>query len=84
MAESETESRSKVESRESGEQPTRAKPRVASVVIYRDRKGEWRWKALAANHKTVSESGEGYRNRPWARKMALEMFPDAKVVWGDK
>jgi uncharacterized protein YegP (UPF0339 family) len=56
--------------------------KVAAVEVYRDSKGEWRWKAKSANGKVVADSAEGYRNRPWARKMAVDLYPDAKVVWG--
>ena len=66
------------------ESKPKPKPKVVSVLIYKDRSGEWRWKGLAGNKNIIAESGEGYRNRPWARRMALEMFPDAKVVWGPK
>jgi uncharacterized protein YegP (UPF0339 family) len=30
--------------------------------LYRDAKGEWRWRAVAKNHKTTGDSGEGYAN----------------------
>jgi len=63
--------------------PVERKPvRVAFVEVYRDSAEEWRWKAKAANGKVVADSGEGYRNRPWARRMAKELYPEAKVVWG--
>lgn len=58
--------------------------KVSKVEIYKDKAGEWRWKAKSSNGRVVAESGEGYRNRPWARRMALEMYPDATVVWGAK
>lgn len=31
--------------------------------IYQDKKGEWRWRLRAANHRIVADSGEGYKNR---------------------
>lgn len=35
-----------------------AKPR--RVHLYRDKAGDWRWRLVAVNGKTVAESGEGY------------------------
>ena len=65
------------------EKPAERKPvKVAAVEIYRDKQGEWRWKAKSSNGKVVADSAEGYRNRPWARRMAVGLYPDAKVVWG--
>jgi len=29
---------------------------------YKDRIGEWRWRLIAANNKTISVSNEGYRD----------------------
>ena len=31
------------------------------IVYYRDRKGHWRWRAVARNGRIVAESGEGYK-----------------------
>lgn len=31
-------------------------------VIYKDSRGQWRWTLLAANRKTIADSGEGYVN----------------------
>ena len=55
------------------------KPVVASVQIYQDEKGEYRWRARAGNNKTVADSGEGYVNRAWAKRMAKEMYPEARI-----
>jgi uncharacterized protein YegP (UPF0339 family) len=32
-------------------------------LIYRDSVGEWRWSLIAANGKTIADSGEGYVNQ---------------------
>jgi uncharacterized protein YegP (UPF0339 family) len=32
-------------------------------TLYRDRAGEWRWRLVAANGKTVADSGEGYTTK---------------------
>ena len=34
-----------------------------SFRVYRDVRGEWRWRLTAANNRVIADSGEGYRNR---------------------
>lgn len=59
-----------------------AKPLVVEYAeIYKDAAGQWRWRAKAANHKIVSEGGEGYNNRMYARKVVRDLFPQARVVF---
>lgn len=58
----------------------RKKPLVASVTVYEDHKGEYRWGAFAANGERVADSGEGYVNRSWAKRMAKELYPDARIT----
>ena len=36
---------------------------MMTFVVYLDQKNEWRWRLLAANHRTIADSGEGYRNQ---------------------
>ena len=31
--------------------------------VYIDRAGEWRWRLVTDNHRTIADSGEGYRNK---------------------
>lgn len=31
--------------------------------VYKDRRGEWRWRLLAANNRKIADSGEGYLNQ---------------------
>ena len=60
--------------------PPNKKPAVvASVLIYQDEAGEYRWTAWSANNKKVADSGEGYVNRGWAKRMAKEMYPEARI-----
>lgn len=35
----------------------------SKVVIYKDRKGEWRWRFVAPNGRIVADSGEGYKRK---------------------
>lgn len=53
-----------------------------TVTVYRDKTGDWRWRRVAANGRVVATSGEGYRNRTHAEKMArkINLFTKVKVV----
>lgn len=31
--------------------------------VYKDARGEWRWRLLAANNQIIATSGEGYQNK---------------------
>jgi len=44
----------------------KAKPKA---YLYRDRKGEWRWKIVAANGHKLANGGESYRRRIDCLKM---------------
>ena len=33
-----------------------------TYIYYRDHKGEWRWRLVAANGRIIADSGEGYSN----------------------
>jgi uncharacterized protein YegP (UPF0339 family) len=32
-----------------------------TYVYYKDAKGEWRWRLVAANGRIIADSGEGYQ-----------------------
>jgi hypothetical protein len=34
---------------------------AANFVIYKDKKGEFRWKLVHTNGQTIADSGEGYK-----------------------
>jgi uncharacterized protein YegP (UPF0339 family) len=36
---------------------------MASFNIYKDAKGEYRWRFRADNYKIIADSGEGYKNK---------------------
>lgn len=40
------------------------------VELYRDAKGEFRWRRRAANREIVADSGEGYDNLEFAHQQA--------------
>ena len=37
--------------------------RAMTFEVYKDSAGQWRWRAKAANRKTVADSAEGYVSR---------------------
>ena len=41
--------------------------RRPKLMIYRDRRGEWRWRLKAANGRILADGGEGYRRRASAQ-----------------
>jgi uncharacterized protein YegP (UPF0339 family) len=61
-------------------QASRERYAVATVVIYRDKAGEFRWQAKARNGEPMADSGEGYTsvNRP--AEIAVDLFPDAAII----
>lgn len=34
-----------------------------AYYIYKDARGEWRWRLRAANYRIIADSGEGYHNK---------------------
>jgi uncharacterized protein YegP (UPF0339 family) len=48
------------------------------VVIYQSRKvpGQWGWRYIASNGKRIAISGELYKSKAHAEKMAMRLFPE--------
>lgn len=44
--------------------------RTDKVVLYRDRKGEWRWRFVRSNGRTMADSGESYKRLVGAQRAA--------------
>lgn len=49
-----------------------------TVVIYRDRAGQWRWRRTTPNGNIIADSGEGYKNRTFCERMAKRVNKRAK------
>lgn len=52
-------------------------------IIYKDRKGEYRWTLESRNGKKIADSAEGYKTKAHARKMVSKiviMVGVAKVI----
>lgn len=50
--------------------------------LYKDRKGEWRWRVRARNGKIIADSGEGYRRKRDC-KHGLELLASCKIEFDD-
>lgn len=42
--------------------------------FYQDKRKKWRWRVLAANKNIIAESGQGYRRRIDAERMAQRVL----------
>ncbi len=42
--------------------------------IYRDQRGEWRWRLRSKNGKKVGDSGEGHKRRGHCKKMVEKII----------
>jgi uncharacterized protein YegP (UPF0339 family) len=54
---------------------------VGYVKFYKDKKGEWRWRAFAANGNIVADCGEGYKRRADAKAGADAAFRILSSWW---
>lgn len=52
---------------------------MAKLIYYKDKKGEWRWRFVASNGRTVAESGEGYTTITGAKK-GFKSFRDSATI----
>lgn len=43
------------------------------IIVYKDRKKEWRWRIKSRNGRILADSGEGYKRRI-SCKLALQMM----------
>jgi len=57
------------------------KAKTYGFHVYKDTRGEWRWRLTARNGRIVADSGEGYRNRGNAlRAIAATRAIAAKAI----
>jgi uncharacterized protein YegP (UPF0339 family) len=52
------------------------------VIIYKDERGEWRWRVRAKNGNILADSGEGYATKSSCRR-AWKSFA-TKISWSKK
>ena len=48
---------------------------MLTYVMYRDTAGQYRWRCLAGNNRTIADSGESYYNKADCRT-ALDLLRD--------
>lgn len=53
--------------------------RSIKFEVYRDTRDEWRWSMIAANGRTVGDSGEGYKNRADMMRMINQIRGAAAI-----
>jgi uncharacterized protein YegP (UPF0339 family) len=52
---------------------TQKRGRAMKFFMYQDKRGDWRWRLVAANGKTVADSAEGYNGQGNVRR-AIKAF----------
>lgn len=52
------------------------------IEIYKDSRGEWRWRLRSRNGKIVADCGEGYKTKSSVKKAVIR-FVEAKLSWLD-
>ena len=53
------------------------------IHVYKDMRGEWRWRIKSRNGRTIGDSGEGYKSRAHARRMAQKVAAGPIAVAAD-
>lgn len=59
---------------------------TSKIRVYKDRKGEWRWRLTSRNGKIIADSGEGYvtkRNAFLAANNFVRIVPTARIIKGE-
>jgi uncharacterized protein YegP (UPF0339 family) len=56
-----------------------ASKRMARLDVYKDSKGEWRWRVRAQNGKVMADSAEGYKRRGACRGSAMRILDPSTV-----
>jgi uncharacterized protein YegP (UPF0339 family) len=59
-------------------------PTIKSVMLYKDDKDEWRFKAAARNSETIVVSSEGYHNKQDALGAISGVFGDDVPIFEDQ
>lgn len=54
--------------------------RLPGFRFYQDSHGDWRWRLVSANGRTVADSAEGYKRRAGAERGAIAAAALARVI----
>ena len=60
---------------------------AAKFQLYKDKKGEYRWRLVASNGQTIADSGEGYKSKDSAKagiESVKKNAPAADIVETEK
>ncbi len=49
------------------------------LEIFRDQSGDYRWRAISANHQIVGGSEEGYWSKWYCKRKARKQWPTAEL-----
>ncbi len=50
------------------------------LEVYKDKRGEWRWRVKTRNGKLVAEGGEGYKNKKSMVRNLVKFFAGATLA----
>jgi uncharacterized protein YegP (UPF0339 family) len=64
----------------SGTGLSRGVTRGVKVHVFKGKDGDWYWSTVAGNGEIVADSAEGYVDRSYCVKKAVERNPDAELV----
>ena len=51
---------------------------TGKIEVYKDKKGEWRWRVRARNGRVLADSGEGYKRK---RQCVHAIIAMAGIMW---
>ena len=49
---------------------------MRTLILYKDRKKQWRWKLVSANGNKIANGGESYVNRSDCEMMAISIVQE--------
>lgn len=55
-------------------------PRLHRIELYRDHKGEFRWRLRAPNRRVIADCGEGYTSRHGLRKAVTRFLAGTQAT----
>jgi uncharacterized protein YegP (UPF0339 family) len=50
------------------------------IEVYRDYQGDWRWRRVAENGKTLADGGQGYSRRIDLLEVVAKDYPALEIV----
>jgi uncharacterized protein YegP (UPF0339 family) len=50
------------------------------IEVYRDHKGDWRWRRVAENGRVLADGGQGYSRRIDLLEVVAKDYPSLEIV----